>query len=383
MSGAAILLIIISVCSNGYQLLIALCGILFRVKQQRKITDNKWPKVACLKPLCGRDREVQKNLESFVNQDYPDYEIIFGVASRDDSVYQIARSVCQANPDKNTRVILGELGEGANRKVRNLRNIYANLSPDVEIIVLSDSDTRVTRDYLKQMVMPIHNDPGVGAVTAIYRIERTKAFADIIEALSVESIFVPGVLVTDRFSDLKFAFGASIAINRSAFVKAGGFEPIEDYLADDYQIGKIIYQSGKRVVLSPYVVSIIPPGQNPGKTLSHLLRWNRTVRVCSPIGYFFSVICYSTFWALMAFMGTGANQIGWTVLGGTCLIRILAAVTVSVSIRSPAGIFRAFLTPIWDLLSILIWLFGLVGNRVTWRGTKYRVFSDGRMSEIE
>jgi ceramide glucosyltransferase len=219
-------------------------------------------------------------------------------------------------------------------------------------------------------------------VTSIYRVEKILSPGDLLEALSVEFTFVPGVLVAVTFSDLKFAFGASIALNRSVFLNAGGFDAIEDYLADDYRIGNIIQKSGKRVLLSHYVVSIISSRQGFTDALAHLLRWSRTVRVCEPIGYLFSVICHSTFWALTVFVATRADGIGWAVLGGTCIIRILSAAAVSAAIRSSGGIFRAFLTPIWDLISIFIWLAGLVGNRVTWRGTRYRIFSDGRMTKL-
>lgn len=383
MSGPGIILLVISLCGNIYHLLAALCGILFRLRQKEGVTAPLWPKAVCLKPLCGYDFEAPINLKSFLGQDYPDYEVVFGTATMEDEAYQVARSICVKDGKARCKAVSGEVGDGANRKVRNLRNIEANISPAAEVLVLSDSDTRVTKDYLRSMVAPISNDPTVGAVTAVYRVENTSSLGGAIEALSVESVFVPGVLVVSTISRLKYAFGASVAIRRSDLLKARGFGAIEDYLADDYKLGNIIHNNGKRVVLSRYVVSVVCPNQGLKDTLTHLLRWSRTIRACEPLGYFFSVLSCSTLWAIIAFKVIGTNPVGWSVLVGTCLIRIFSAAVVAGAIGSRKGIMRAILAPVVDLLSLFFWLGGLAINQVTWRGVRYRVFADGRIAEIK
>ena len=361
----------------------ALCGILFRFRRDRDTPDPVWPKAACLKPLCGYDFEASINLKSFLDQDYPDYEVVFGTEKEEDEAYRAAYLICGENRKWRCKAVFGGVGDGANRKVRNLRNIEASISPAAEVIVLSDADTRVTRDYLKKMIAPISRDTTVGAVTSIYRVENVSSLAGVIEALSVESTFVPGVLVVSTFSRLRYAFGASIALRRSDFLRAGGFTAIKDYLADDYMVGKIIHESKKCVVLSPYVVKVIFPDQGLKETLAHLVRWTRTIRACEPTGYFFSILSCSTLWAIMAFKAIGGNPVGWTVLAGSFLIRIFCAAVVAGAIGSRRGVIRAILAPVWDILSSLLWLGGLIINQVTWRGVRYRVFSDGRMAEIQ
>jgi ceramide glucosyltransferase len=231
----------------------------------------------------------------------------------------------------------------------------------------------------------------------------------LIEALAVETVFVPGVLLTNCFSDLQFAFGASIAVDRRTFSEIGGFEVIEDYLADDYKIGNLVYKgnpaqmdsvhsqspatastgsacrkgvSGKRIVLSPYVVSIIPPGEGLFSALNHIVRWNRTVRICKPVGYFFSVVCHSCFWALMCFITAGGSIIGWATLTATCLVRIVTAMAFVTLIRSKSGILKTLLTPLWDVVSVILWGVGLMGSTVTWRGVRYKILRGGKLKEI-
>jgi ceramide glucosyltransferase len=383
MSSAAIVLIMITLCGSLYHVLAGVCGILFYLKRKREILGLNWPKVACLKPLCGYDAETPANLRSFLDQDYPDYEVVFGTAKEEDWAYPVAYSICNEEGRGHCRAVFGEVGQGSNRKVRNLRNIEGHISPAAEVMVLSDSDTRVTRNYLKSIVSPFGSDPTVGAVTAIYRVENSSGLGGAIEDLCIESSFVPGVLFVSTFSRLKYAFGATIAVRRSDFLEAGGFNAVEDYLADDYKIGSIIDRGKKKVVLSPYVVSVISPDQGLKDTFAHLLRWSRTIRGCEPIGYFFSTISYSFLWAILAFKAMGANPLSWIVLGGCCLIRISSAAIVAAAIGSRRGLARAFLAPIGDILSFLLWIGGLVINQVTWRGVKYKVFSDGRMAEVQ
>ncbi len=383
MSTAAIALLVITVCGSLYHVVAGVCGIIFYRRRRREIPDAIWPRVACLKPLCGYDLEASQNFKSFLDQDYPDYEVVFGTAKKEDWAYPVACSVCNKDGRGNCKVVSGEVGRGANRKVRNLRNIERHISPAAEVMVISDSDTRVTRDYLKNMVAPISRDPAVGAVTSVYRVNNTSGLGGLIEALSVEAFFVPGVLVISTISQPKYAFGASIAIRRSGFLEAGGFKAVEDYLADDYKVGNIIYEKQKRVVLSPYVVSVISPEQGLKDTLTHLLRWNKTIQTCEPVGYFFSPVSYSFLWALFAFMAIGPNPLGWLVLGGSCLVRVFSAAVVAVAIGSRGGRLRAILAPLGDLLFPFLWLGGLLIKQVTWRGVRYKVFSGGRMAETQ
>ncbi len=384
MSTVALAILIVAACSCLYHLVAALCSVFFLLRNKLTIDLNgcHWPKVACLKPLCGYDFETPLNLRSFLDQDYPDYEVICGTADKEDSAYSLARSVCQENTRGNARVVFGEVGAGTNRKVRNLRNIEANIAPDATVLVLSDSDIRVRSDYLKRMVAPIRDDESVGAVTSLYRMENVSGLGALLEALAVESTFAPGVLVAATFSTLRYAFGASIALRRSDFAATGGFSAVENHLADDYQIGNRIHRHGKRVVLSPYVVAIILPKQEVRSTLSHLIRWNRTIRACEPVGYFFSITCHSMLWAALAFAVLGADPMGWMVFGGTGIIRIITAAVVAASLGSRKGIIRALLAPAWDFLTSCLWLIGLGGNTVTWRGVRYRLFADGRITEM-
>lgn len=375
------IILAISLCSCIFHVLAALCALYFRFfKQEKKYDKENFPKVSCLKPLYGFDSELSENLESHLVQDYPDYEVILGTNTQDDKAYSAALHLLENQ--KNARLVFGTKGYGANRKVRNQRNIYDHVSPQAEILVLSDSDIRVTRDYLSIITRPIRQEESVGAVTCLYKVGKTKTLAALLEALSIESSFAPGVFVASSFAPLNCAFGATIVLRRKDFIQAGGFEKIENFLADDNRIGNIIHKLGKKVTLSSYVVQNMVSCQKVKDALVHLLRWNRTIKVCQPVGYFFSIITHSTIWSLAALFALGLNARGYAWFTSVCILRITTACLISFSLGSYYGMLRAFLTPLWDGISSCLWLAGLLGRDVVWQKVRYSITSEGEMEEI-
>ncbi len=375
MQGVFILLYMVS---NLYQLFAIVCSVLFYIRRKNsQIKPPYLPKVACLKPLCGYDAELQKNISSFLTQDYPRYEVVFGTAEADDVAYEIAKNATKGI--QNVKVVSGHAGNGVNRKVSNLQNIYTHISKDIEVIVLSDSDTWVDNNYLKQMIAPFE-DSQTGAVTAIYRIDGVADAGGFVEALLVEHTFVPSVLVAERIGGLKYAFGASIALKVADFDKIGGFDSVKDYLADDYMIGNLIYKYGKKVRLCPYVVSISASRQSLKQVFSRLIRWSKTIRVSEPVGYFFSAVCYSSVWGVCTYIVFLPKTYTFTLLAIAIVIRICSAICTSVAIGSRGGLLRAFTAPVWDLLALFIWFLGFTGNTVIWRGIRYRILKNGKMA---
>lgn len=367
------------VCSCGFQLVATLCAILFILKRHSFVAPEDGPPVSCLKPLCGMDQKLIENLASFSKQDYPDYEVVLGIANSNDPVLKLVkRSMpCSAK----MQIALGERGKGINRKIRNLRNIKAACRPDSEFMVFSDSDVQVSPCYLAQVIGPMLGDGQIGATTCLYRIDVPFSLGSMTEALAIESSFIPGVLVAAISGSIHFALGATIGVRRSALQEVGGLKAIEDYLADDYMIGKVIADAGWKVILSPYVVSITDASRTFRKAISHLLRWNRTVRSCEPAGYMGSVICNTTIWALFFLLLVGGTT-GLIAFFLAVAIRILAALVVALSIGSRSGMLRALLVPIWDLLSLFLWAGGLVGSTVIWREHAYRIKQGGRIDQV-
>ena len=384
MSIIGYILIIISIFSIIYHLVTVFCAFVFRVdllitrKRLQKV--KKWPKVVCFKPLCGEDKEGFYNFVSFMRIDYPNYMLLVGMADNEDPAFEVAQSMKRYFP---YQIILsiGEADSGSNAKVRNMMHMEKYLPPDTEIVLISDSDVRVKEDYIKAMVLPFLDDPKVGATTCIYKVADDVELPEVIESLQVETNFVPSVLLAARFAPLRYAFGASIAIRMDVLKKIGGFESVKDYLADDYMLAQKIIEAGYKIELAPHVVSVIPNHKSVKDALLHVIRWNRTIKVCNPIGYFFSAICYPSVWGVLTAFFYSDSLLATFLFLACTFTRISCAVLVAIFID--ADIFKAVFTPVWDATSIILWLWALLGDKVKWRGREYKVLRDGRIRELE
>src|SRR2546429_4529231 len=104
------------------------------------------PSVSILKPLKGTDPEMYESFRSHCVQDYPEYEIIFGVSEADDPALDFVKRLKREFPEHAIRMMVCEQKLGANIKVSNLAQMAREARYD--IFVVSDSDIRVPADYL-------------------------------------------------------------------------------------------------------------------------------------------------------------------------------------------------------------------------------------------
>lgn len=377
-------MIFLLLASTCYFFIASICALIFYCK--RKYTKKKQtsynPFVSCLKPVCGSDEKTEDNLQSFLNQDYFKYEVIVGSAKAEDTGLQIAQNLAQTHSF--LVCVHGEQGLGSNLKVRNLRNIQKYASSESNIWIISDADIKVDRQYLTNIVS-LFQDEQVGAVTCLYRVNKTYDLGGLCEALYIEQSFAPGVILASTFAPANYAFGATIAVRKQDFENIGGFASLENYLADDNLIGKRITENGKKVMLSNYIVEDILGKQSLKSTFLHLLRWNRTIRICQPIGYFFSGITYFFPWfslyAISSFYYNNTNALKIMII---CLIiRISCAMNVSLALGTSFGMKRAFLAPIWDIFSFILWLFSFFGKTITWHNDTFILKKDGTMNKIK
>jgi ceramide glucosyltransferase len=284
---------------------------------------------------------------------------------------------------------------GPNAKVSTLAQLHRHARHDV--IVISDADVHVPPDFLINVVAPLQ-DSAVGLVNCFYRLANPTTLAMQWEAIAINADFWTQVLQARSLGPLDFALGAAMATRRNQIDAAGGFVALASYLADDYQLGNRIAAQGGAIVISPVVVECREVSKNWRQIWTHQLRWARTIRVCRPVSYFFSILGNATLWPLLwmlyaaeaahrdslSAMGFVVSPAPVVVMAGVFLsIRIWTAVD-SQSRLTKSGSHRArfWLVPIKDLLGAAIWAASFLGNHLEWRGQRYRVGKDGRLSQI-
>lgn len=326
------------------------------------------PGISILKPVHGRDPHFYEAIRSHASQEYPAFEILFGVRESDPALEDIRRLMSEF-PACPIRVI-HERQAAANGKVGVLAALAQHARHPV--LLINDSDIWAPPDYLRQVAAPLE-DPRVGLVTCLYRAAGA-SLPGRWEALGVATEFAPGVMVARLIGVAEFALGSTMALRAADLAKAGGFEALADYLADDYQLGRRITALGYRVVFAPPVVETHLGAESWAGAWQHQLRWSRTIRVSRRMGYYGYAVTHATLWSLAA-MAAGAWRIGLAAL----VIRMAAGVASARVLGDGDSVRRFWLMPARDLWGFAVWLGGIFGRTVEWRGQKLRLDREGRI----
>ncbi|HZL55459.1 MAG TPA: bacteriohopanetetrol glucosamine biosynthesis glycosyltransferase HpnI [Bryobacteraceae bacterium] len=353
-------------CGIAYNLLAIVGALRFR---RRLTVPDFAPPVSILKPVRGRDPRFYDAICSHAAQWYPEFEILFGVAdSADPAIQDIAR-LRREYPRIPIRVI-ETANDAPNGKAGSLEILAREASYDVMLV--NDGDILVDTDYLARVISLLREDDA-GLVTCLYR-GRGSSLPARVEALGIATEFAPSVLVARLLSSSGFALGATMAFRRRELEAIGGFASIREYLADDYQLGARISRLGKRVVMADTVVETNLGAGTWNDVWKHQIRWSRTLRVSRPGGYFGYGVTQATVWCLLA-AAFGHPRIALAGLG----VR-LAAAGFAMRALGLNGMVALPAVPLRDLFGFAVWCAGLFGNDVEWRGTRFRLFPDGRIA---
>jgi ceramide glucosyltransferase len=318
--------------------------------------------VSVLKPVRGVDPGFREAICSHTVLD-GDYEFLCGVSQPNDPALPVLREFSQVR-------VAESHTQAANAKVGVLIDLVA--AARHSILVVNDADIRVAPDYLMRVTAPLA-DPRVGLVTCLYR-PVGDTFAARFEGLGVATDFAPSALVARLLGVDEFAMGSTLAFRREDLNRIGGFAAVADYLADDYQVGHRIHALGLKCVLSDVVVET-HLGGGWRQVWQHQVRWARTIRVSRFGGYLGLPLTNATLWAVIALAG-----------GRVDLAIALAAIRLVMAFASGWGVLRSrdilylwWLIPARDLFGFAVWIAGLLGDSVVWRGQTLRLDRDGRI----
>ncbi|MFQ5957274.1 MAG: bacteriohopanetetrol glucosamine biosynthesis glycosyltransferase HpnI [Candidatus Brocadiales bacterium] len=370
-------LLVVSIVSTSilYYFFSLYCTI--RFFRQKPSGGNYQPPVTVLKPLNGLEDGIYENLLSHLNQDYPSYQIIFGVNNANDPVIPVVERLRKEFPEKSLDLVVSGKTIGSNLKVSNLNNMYPMARHDV--IVINDSDTRVGTDYLRRVVSEL-KDSSVGGSTCVYKVRNSLGFASAIGAFFVNNDFMPSALVAHTLG-MNFGYGATVAIKKKVLEEIGGFPSLADYIAEDYQMGQRLVDSGYKLHFSNYVVLTALQRRGFWDQVMHLLRWTSTIRVCRPKGYFFRIFTMGTPFAILFLIISNFSAFSAALFLSHFFARYFTALVISNKyLGEKMGLSYLFLQPLLDLVIFTIWCWGLFVHRVTWRGNAFRLHEGGRVT---
>ena len=326
------------------------------------------PRLTLLKPLYGDEPMLEEALASVCAQDYPDYQIVFGVQDEADPAISVVRALQERFPERDIDLVVNSAQYGRNRKVSNLINMLPVAKHD--LLVIADSDLHCAPDYLIRIVAEFAA-PNTGLVTTLYAGRAAnRSLAARLGASAINHGFVPGALMS-RDLGREDCLGASMALRRDTLVRIGGLPALVDHLADDNVLGQRVRGLGLKIRIADTVPATTVPEHTLGALFSHELRWSRTILSLVPVAFALSSIQFPLFWSLLAVV---LSQSVWAV--GLFFVVWLVRALVCVGIDHTLGLVRVeratavswLLLPLRDILYIAIILASYVSDRVEWRG---------------
>lgn len=330
--------------------------------------------VTVLKPLHGLEPRLYDNLRGFCTQDHPCYQLIFGVRESNDPAISVVHRLMAEFPNRDICLVVDDRVYGANLKVSNLLNMLPQARYDG--LVLADADIDVPPDYLRRVTAPLA-DAGVGIVTCLYYGQPQSGFWSRLGCLFIDDWFAPSVRLSYAAGSRRFAFGSTIALRRDALMQVGGFEVLKDTLADDFWVGELTRQAGLKTVLSEVVVGTEVTETQCATLWRHELRWLRTIRSISPVGFAFSFVCFTWPVCLIGLLlASGLEAALWLTLAAVGAR--VAQFFLTRGLKRPSlPWYEVGLMPIRDLLLFVEWIVALTSWRVSWRGQILHARKDG------
>jgi ceramide glucosyltransferase len=326
------------------------------------------PPVSVLKPLHGDEPLLEDALASLCAQNYPAFQIVFGVRDADDPALAVVARLRARYPDQDIAVVVDATPHGKNRKIENLINMLSVARHDV--LVIADSDVHADTRYLRQLVAAL-DVPGVGLVTTLYvGLPARRRLPALLGTGGITHFFLPGALLA-RAMGRQDCLGATMALRRETLARIGGLEALVDHLADDNRLGQLVRAQGLHVALAPTLPATTVGEDSLPALFRHELRWARTIRALEPAGFAASVLQYKLVWAALSVLAAP----GFPTLVLFALVWLGGALAARGIEFSLAPLLKglAFTTPVWllplrELFSVAVMAASYAGDQVEWRG---------------
>jgi ceramide glucosyltransferase len=339
------------------------------------------PPLTLLKPLHGAEPDLEANLATFFEQDYPQYEILFCARSPEDAGLETARHVAAQYPHVPARFFATGEPEYINAKVASMELMEKEAAH--EILVISDSDVRVTPDYLRAVALPFA-DARVGAITCPYRgVAAEGGLWARLEAVGLSVEMTAGVLVARMMEGMQFTLGPTMAFRRETIRRMGGFCVTANYCADDFVLGNETWKLGQTVVLSHHAIDHMVINSSFASSLKHQVRWMKSTRFSRPKGHFGTALTFSLPFGLLGWIAAAAMGHPWW---GIVLLAWSVATRLALSLAAGRAVVRdrswfglLVLYPIRDLMGFCFWAASYGSSKVLWRGRIFQLLPGGKM----
>jgi len=378
-----------SVTSSIYCCMVLAAALRFGLRKRREQSAPAefLPPLSVLKPLHGTEPGMERNLESFFEQEYPEFELLFCARFATDEGLQLAQRVGQRYPHVEAKyVTCGEpMPKFHNAKVYSLARLDSVAKND--LYITSDADVRVEKNYLQRMVQYL-KDPNLGLASCVYlgTAQEHAGFATQLDAVGKSVEMTSGVLVADMIEGTKFALGATMATRRKSFQAVGGFDELGQFYADDFVLGNRLAAQGRGVMMATHIIRLMVQDSPFWLSFRNQLRWMQSTRRSRPWGHFGSGLTFAMPFGLLGLLWgllSGHAGLGALWLAAMVVNRWLQAGAILTVLGDPDRLYNALIYPLRDVLGFVLWVGSYGGENFYYRGKIYKLKEGGRVESPE
>lgn len=371
MSTAAMLLV--GVCTAGMVLYAVAWGIVcgwYACQRRRQVTAAGG--VTILKPLCGLDEELERNLLSFFSLDHEPLQLVFGAADAGDPAVALVRRLARQHPHRDVAIVVGSDDGAASPKVGVLETLLPHARHG--IILLSDSNVRIGPDDVGR-VLAGFADPRVGMVYQAVVGVGERALPAAVENLHYTEIAGFLSIAAALFAGQHVVNGKGQWIRREALDAIGGFAGVRDVGADDYVLAQLVAAAGWRLRLAATPVRIVHRDWSWRAAAQRHLRHSGMRRRLCPWAYPLELLLNPLPLAL-PLLATGSAPL----VPVLAVLKVALEVTMARLLRGEwMAWHHAALLPLKDLFYFVGWFASFSTRTVSWRGRTYALGAGTRL----
>ncbi len=340
-------------------------------------------------PAAELTKACDDNLAALIEQDHPEYEVIFVVDDPNDPAVTVINNIISAAAIQ-TKLVVAPKAAGSGQKVENLREAVLHADERSQVFVFVDSDTRPLKTWLRDLIAPLEND-NVGAATG-YRwfISETPTFAS--EMRSVWNASIASAMGPNTASN--FCWGGSMAIRRDVFERIGMRDRWLGTLSDDFAMTRALNDAKLPIVFVPQALTASVENCTWREMLEFTTRQMKITRVYAQplwlLSFFgsglFNAVMIAAF--LIVVLSSRNSFAVWFSIATIALVSILSVGKAWLRLRAvelvltdhAAALRRQYWTQntLW-LLTPAIFLYNciaaLISRKMTWRGIRYELKS--------
>jgi ceramide glucosyltransferase len=354
-----------------------------RKRREERVPTDYLPPVSVLKPLHGTEPDLEENLRRFFDLDYPEYELLFCARHESDTGLQMAQRIAAEHPQVRARFLTCGEPQFPNAKMWSMA-ILAQAA-EYETLVTSDADARVSRDYLRRSAQELA-DPKRELASCLYVGRTSGGLAAQLDAVGKSVEMSGGILVADMIEGgTRFALGVSMVLRRGAFAKAGGYDDLGQFYAEDFVLGQRLAEAGYGVRMANYVVRLMVLPQGLRASFIDQLRWMKSTRRSRPAGHLGTGLTYAVPFGLLGLawgIAAGHPLLGALWLLATCVNRWVMAAVVLWAIEDEQAGKPTLIYPLRDLLGFAVWVASYMGSTMRYHGGAYSLGVGGRFEPV-